>query len=82
VSNLSRRRFLEDVISSATATTIAASAYPAWSAEERQSTKPNERLNVAVLGVGKRGINHAIAYASCNDSEITILCDADPSAPI
>jgi predicted dehydrogenase len=77
MSNLSRRQFLDDVLWSATATAVAASINPTFAAEERQSTSPNERLRVAVLGVGKRGIDHAMAFAARRDTEVAIICDVD-----
>lgn len=38
---------------------------------------PNEKLQVAVLGVRGRGQDHASAYASRSDCRVVYLCDAD-----
>lgn len=46
-------------------------------ADEPQSKSPNERLNVAVVGVKGRGGTHIGAFAGRKDTVITYICDAD-----
>ncbi len=46
-------------------------------AEEKQSTSPNERLGVAVVGVNQRGREHLNAYSKRKDTEVTYIIDAD-----
>ena len=71
-----RRRFLEQ---SMLATAAAMGAAPAARlvAQEKQSTSPNEKLSVAVIGVRGRGGAHAKAFAARDDCEVTYICDAD-----
>jgi predicted dehydrogenase len=72
----SRRRFLEDAMFAAAAT-AAASAVPAWAEEAKQSASPNERLNVAVVGVNGRGGEHISEWLRRKDVLISHLCDVD-----
>jgi len=71
-----RRRFLEQ---SMLVTAAAMGAAPAARlvAQEKQSTSPNEKLSVAVIGVRGRGGAHAKAFAARADCEVTYVCDAD-----
>lgn len=74
MKHLSRRLFLEESLLAA----AAMAAVPAVAAEVApQSKSPNERLNVAVLGVRSRGGAHVKAYAARKDCQITYICDAD-----
>jgi len=72
-----RRQFLEDSILAATAAlagpTLAASA----AAPTTISTSPNERLSIAVIGAGIRGVVHAASFAGRNDCRVVAVCDAD-----
>ena len=43
----------------------------------KQSTSPNERLSVAVIGVRSRGGDHARAYEAREDCFLSYICDAD-----
>lgn len=73
-----RRQFLEDSMFAAAAAAAAGSAAPLWADEaEPQSSSPNERLSVAVVGVNGRGNTHIGAFAGRKDTEITYICDAD-----
>ncbi len=76
MSKRTRRQFLEDSMF-ATAAAVAASSTPQLFAEEEGSSSPNERLNVAVVGVRGRGGSHIGAFAGKKDSHITYICDAD-----
>ena len=56
-----RRRFLEQSMLAAVAAMTAGPARP-LGAQEKQSTSPNEKLRVAVVGVRDRGWGHAQAF--------------------
>jgi predicted dehydrogenase len=71
-----RRRFLEDTLLAAAAA-AAAPAGAAFAAKERQSTSPNEKLSVGVIGVRGRGGSHLSAFVGRSDTEVTYICDAD-----
>jgi predicted dehydrogenase len=45
--------------------------------DKKQSSSPNERLGVAVVGVGGRGGSHLDAYSSREDTEVLYVCDVD-----
>jgi predicted dehydrogenase len=77
MTRTTRRRFLEESMLA----TAAMASVPAWcaSVEEKQSTSPNEKLRVAVIGIRGRGANHADAFAARKDCVITHLCDCDRS---
>jgi predicted dehydrogenase len=76
MNNRTRRQFLEDSMFAAAAAVGASAAAPLWSAEE-QSTSPNEKLSVAVIGVNGRGRSHLDAFIGRQDTEVTHICDAD-----
>jgi len=73
-----RRQFLEDSILAATAA-LAGPAFAASAAEEPQNSSANQRLSVAVIGVGVRGPAHAGAFAGRGDCDVVAICDADIS---
>src|SRR2546421_10042791 len=75
--HLSRRVFLERSLLAAGAIGAACSGLPASADETKQSTSPNERLSVAVIGVNGRGKDHAKAYAARKDCVLSYICDAD-----
>jgi len=75
---LNRRQFLEDSILTATAA-LAVPALIASAAEEPKKASANERLSIAVIGVGIRGPVHAGAFASRGDCDVVAICDADMS---
>jgi len=78
MTHLSRRRFLEESMLSATAAALACGAPAKLLADEpKQSTSPNERLSVAVIGVRGQGNGHLGAYSTRKDTEVTYVCDAD-----
>ena len=64
--NPNRRMFLQ------TATIGAAASLRAMGA--------NDRVNVAVVGLGGRGRNHMTEYAKLPDARIAALCDVDQAA--
>ena len=69
-----RRQFMED---SMFATAAAVTAGSSAQASEPQSSSPNERLQVAVVGVRGRGNSHISAFAGRKDTQVTWICDAD-----
>ena len=66
MNRISRRRFLEQSML-ATASVMAAPAISPVAAQQGQSTSPNERLSVAVIGVRGRGGAHAQMAAARKD---------------
>jgi predicted dehydrogenase len=73
-----RRQFLEDSMFATAAAVAAGSAGPLLAEDsEKQSSSPNERLSVAVVGVKGRGGSHIGAFAGRKDTEITYVCDVD-----
>ena len=73
----SRRQFLEDSMIAAVAAFSVGPARRALGDEETQSTSPNERLGVAVVGVRGRGQSHLRAFAERRDTEVIYVCDPD-----
>lgn len=45
--------------------------------DQPQSKSPNEKLGVAVVGVGGRGGSHLEAYSDRDDTEVLYVCDVD-----
>jgi len=78
MSQLSRRRFLEDSLL-ASAALAAGPLLTSASAQDQpaQSTSPAEKLSVAVIGVKGRGASHISAFAGRRDTEISYICDVD-----
>ena len=73
---LSRRLFLQETLLAAAAS--AGSSHLLLAGEPgKQSTSPNERLSVAVIGVRSRGGDHAKAFDSREDCFLSYICDAD-----
>jgi predicted dehydrogenase len=68
--NLSRRRFVQTTA----AVTTAAAIRPVWTEAAADSKSPNEKLNVACVGVGGRGASDVAGVAGEN---IVALCDVD-----
>jgi len=65
------------MLASAAAAAASAGA-PLFAAEEEpQSKSPNERLNVAVVGVRGRGNSHIGAFAGRKDTAVTYIVDPD-----
>ncbi len=76
MKSLSRRRFLEQSML-ATAAAVAGPAVGSVMAQQEQSTSPNERLSVAVIGARGRGKAHAKMAAARKDCVISYICDCD-----
>lgn len=71
MSKRTRREFLEDSMFATAAAVAAGSSGQLFAQEEKQSSSPNERLNVCVVGVNGRGGSHIGAYAGRKDTRIT-----------
>jgi predicted dehydrogenase len=79
MSNLTRRRFLEDsMIAAAAAASAAAAARSAPAlADETSARSANNRLTVAIIGCGIRGKQHARELSRFADCDIAYVCDPD-----
>ena len=75
MSRLDRRRFLDQARLAAAA--AAGGPVRRGLAGQQQSAAANEKLSVAVIGVGWRGPTHANQFAARRDCEVTYICDAD-----
>lgn len=75
MARVDRRRFLQESLLVSAATALGAARLSRG--EDAAPAGPNDRLNVAVLGAGGRGTDHARAFASRPDCRVTCLCDAD-----
>jgi predicted dehydrogenase len=76
MSNITRRRFLEDSIL-ATAAAAAASAVTPLVAEENATRDANNKITAAIIGCGIRGKQHAAELARDADCDIAYVCDPD-----
>jgi len=76
MSKFSRRRFLEDSLLAAAAV-ASVPVIDCRAAAEAQSSSPNEKLSVAVVGVRGQGGNHLNAYASRKDTFVSYVVDVD-----
>ena len=75
MSNITRRRFLEDSVLVA----AAAAAVPSQliAAEERAQQAPMRKSSAAIIGCGIRGKQHASELVRHSDCEIAYVCDPD-----
>src|SRR5262245_53448713 len=79
MSRRNRRQFHEDSML-AVAGAAASSSGPYLFAQDEQSSSPNERLQVAVVGANGRGNSHIGAFANGpgrKDTVITTIVDVD-----
>jgi len=76
MSNITRRRFLEDSILAAAAAATASIPIRAVGAEQRAASA-NDKITVAIIGCGVRGKQHASELARLSDCEIAYVCDPD-----
>ena len=73
--NFSRRSFLKHAAGAA-----AAAAVPAFipsSVLGRQAVPPNNRINLAVIGVGKQGGGHVWGFLHKEEVQVVAVCDVD-----
>ncbi len=75
MSNLNRRRFLEDSLLIA-ASAVGASACQT-STDVRSSARKDGKLNVAVIGLRGRGRAHIKAFQNSPDAHVATICDVD-----
>jgi predicted dehydrogenase len=79
-----RREFLEESLFAAAAAAMAGTSAIGQSQAQEQSTSPNERLRIAILGgsalPGSRGNVHIDEWSKRKDCEIVTICDPDEAA--
>src|SRR5215510_5449121 len=74
MSRRNRRQFLEDSMFAAAAAAMAGPAGHLLAADvEPRAKGPNERLNVAVVGVNGRGNSHITHFAGRKDNPDTMI---------
>ncbi len=79
MSQHSRREFLEQSMFAAASAAALGASVPHLSAAEKQSSSPNEKLRVALLGVNGRGQSHLSAFTGRKDTEVVAIVDPDES---
>jgi predicted dehydrogenase len=79
MSQFTRRTFLEHSLLAAAALAGAGWAEEA-SARPRRRVSANEKIQVAIMGVNSRGMDHVSGFVSRDDVEIVAICDADLNA--
>ena len=79
--NRSRREFLEQSMFATAAAMAAGGIQNCFADDEprKESSSPNERLSVCVMGVNGRGGSHVGAFQKGKDTRITYICDVDGS---
>ena len=78
MSEFTRRQFLHDSLLTAAAVATAGSVSRLAAADSTpQSTSPNERIRIAVLGVNGRGKAHLGEFTGRADTTVAVICDAD-----
>src|SRR5262245_58819323 len=78
MDKLSRREWLERSLLAAAAAAPAPSAAPAPAQAPRRPVGPNERVRLALVGVGGRGLQQLSAFTHMQDLvQVVALCDVD-----
>src|SRR5947209_764257 len=77
MSNITRRRFIEDSILATAAAAAAATLPASIGAAEQRPVSANDKITVAIIGCGIRGKQHARELARLQDCEIAYVCDPD-----
>ena len=77
MSHLSRRQFLEDSMFAAAAAVAAGSSVSSFAADEKQSKSPNEKLNIATIGVNGQGSAPLKEFTDRKDVNLVAICDVD-----
>jgi predicted dehydrogenase len=72
-----RREFLENSMLAATAAALAGSGIVAPARAAEESSSPNERLRIAVLGLNGRGQAHLGGFMKRPGCEVVAVCDPD-----
>jgi predicted dehydrogenase len=81
--SVDRRQFLQDTaalaasISAIPATTARAADETSPKTGEKKKVGPNDVINVAVIGVRGRGMEHVRAYNDLDEARISTICDVD-----
>jgi hypothetical protein len=73
---MSRRRFMERSVATGALTTVASILPGALSAA---AVSPNETIQVGVIGVGGKGLNHVDQLTRIAGTRVVALCDVDPA---
>src|SRR4029078_5919819 len=76
MSNLTRRRFLEDSLLAAAATAAATARTTEVVAQDR-TPSGSRKVTLAIMGCGIRGKQHARELARMADCDIAYVCDPD-----
>lgn len=72
-----RRQFLEDSMFAAAAAVSVGAGTTLHAEEQDKKSSPNDKLNVAVIGVNGQGRSHLGAYVGHSGTDVTHICDAD-----
>lgn len=79
MSQQSRRDFLEQSMFAAAGAAALGTSIHYLPAADKQSSSPNEKLRVALLGVNGRGQAHLSAFTRRKDTEVVAVVDPDES---
>jgi len=75
---ISRRQFMQGTaLLAASAATAGVEKITEAAPQAQVPAGPNERINVAVIGVNGRGMSHVNAFAERLNCRVTHICDAD-----
>src|SRR2546422_1297487 len=81
MKRLSRRQFLENSLLTLAGAGVGASALADDRAERGRKVGPNDRIRMAVIGIGgpplSRGMDYIKAWLGMNDVDLVYVCDAD-----
>lgn len=80
MTNITRRRFLEDSLCASFAASVAATAFSSVATEKvpaQNAVSPNEQLGIAIIGAGGRGSDHIGFFSKDKRTKILFLCDPD-----
>jgi len=81
IDNVSRRAFLKKAAVLSAMPTILTSVHGTAKAAPFKLASPNERVNLAVVGIGNRGADVMRDFAATGLCNFTVLCDIDMGAP-
>ena len=76
MSQFSRRQFLEQSLTTVAGLSVASKVVAAPS-EKAKKASANERINVAVIGVHGRGMDHVRGYLDHPSANLVAICDVD-----
>ena len=78
MSTLNRRSFLERSLLAATAVSLPPASFCAE--PKVKQAAPSERLGIALIGPGGRGMGHLESYLAMPDVQVTAICDINDKA--